>query len=365
MAARDPYETLGVARDADQDAIRKAYRKLAKAHHPDLNPGDKAAEERFKEAAAAHDLLGDPEKRRRFDAGEIDASGAERPPRQYYRNYADASGADDPYASESGYADFLDDETLASILRGARRRAGPMRGRDVRYRLPVEFLVAVNGGAARVTLPEGETLDVTIPPGAEDGQTLRLRGRGEPGFDGGPAGDALVEIEVRPHKIFTREGDDIHLTLPVSLAEAVLGREVAVPTPTGAVSMKLPKGASSGAKLRLKGKGAARPDGGRGDEYVTLKLVLPEKPDADLEAFVSNWAGAGYDPRAKFGLSTGANSCCARASSARRSRCSSPSAGWSRAGRARPRSSPTPTSRAPASSASCAPTWASTTPAST
>lgn len=296
----DPYEVLGVPRSATSDEIRKAYRKLAKAHHPDLNPGDKAAEERFKAAASAYDILNDPEKRRRFDAGEIDGSGAERPQHQYYRSYAGGPQGE-PYASDAGYADFLDDEALASILRGARRR-GPLRGRDVGYRLRIDFLTAVNGGSARVMLPDGRSIEVAVPPGTEDGRTLRLKGEGEPGRDGGEPGDALVEIEVAPHKFFTREGDDIHLTLPVSLAEAVLGREVPVPTPTGAVSMKLPKGANSGTKLRLRGKGAARREGGRGDEYVTLSIALPDKPDADLEAFVSGWAGAGYDPRGKLGL---------------------------------------------------------------
>ncbi|ACK52789.1 chaperone DnaJ domain protein [Methylocella silvestris BL2] len=296
--SRDPYEVLGVQRDAPAGEIQKAYRKLAKAHHPDLNPGDAAAEEKFKEAASAYDLLSDAEKRRRYDAGEIDASGAERPPQHFYRSYAGVDPDASPYANESAYADFLDDETLASILRGARRR-GPAKGRNLHYRLGVDFLTAVNGGSARVGLPGAAPLDVTIPAGAELGQTLRLRGKGEAGSNGGEPGDALVELEVAPHKFFTREGDDIHLILPVSLSEAVLGAEVTVPTPSGSVSMRLPKNANSGTKLRLKGKGVARPNGGRGDEYVTLKIMLPDKSDPELASFVENWAaGKAHDPRA-------------------------------------------------------------------
>jgi DnaJ-class molecular chaperone len=289
---------LGVPHSATADQIQKAYRKLAKKLHPDLNPGNAAAEEQFKEVASANDLLSDPEKRRRFDAGEIDASGAERPPQQFYRRYAGAGAGANPYANDSAYADLMDEDILSSLFRGARQR-GPAPGRDIRYHLPVDFLTAVNGGTARVGLPDGSTIDVAIPAGAREGQILRLRGKGEPGASGGEPGDGLVELEVQPHRFFTREGDDIHLTLPVSLAEAVLGAEIKVPTPTGAVAMRVPKGANSGTRLRLKGKGAARPDGSRGDEYVTLKVVLPDTRDPELETFVETWvAGKKQNPRA-------------------------------------------------------------------
>ncbi len=290
---------LGVPRSASADEIQKAYRKLAKKLHPDLNPGNAKAEEQFKEVASANDLLSDAEKRRRYDAGEIDASGAERPPQQFYRRYAGpgAGMGENPYANDSAYADLMDEDILSSLFRGARQR-GPAPGRDIRYHLPVDFLTAVNGGTARVGLPDGSTLDVAIPPGAHEGQILRLRGKGEPGHAGGEPGDGLVELEVQPHPFFTREGDEIHLTLPVSLREAVLGGEVKVPTPTGAVSMRAPKGANSGTRLRLKGKGAARADGSRGDEYVTLKVMLPDMHDPELESFVTNWsAGKAQNPR--------------------------------------------------------------------
>jgi DnaJ-class molecular chaperone len=167
-----------------------------------------------------------------------------------------------------------------------------MRGQDVQYRLPLDFLDAVNGAKRQLTLPEGSKLDVTIPPGVRDGQILRLRGKGRPGIGGGPPGDALIEIEVRPHPLFTRKGDDIHVELPISLKEAVLGGKVSVPTPSGSVTMTVPKWSNTGTALRLKGKGVPRPDGTRGDEYVTLNVVLPDKPDPELEKFVSQWRAA-------------------------------------------------------------------------
>lgn len=297
--ASDPYETLGIKRDASHDAIRPAYRKLAKKLHPDLNPGDKQAEDRFKSITAAYDLLSDPEKRARFDRGEIDASGAERPQQRTYRDFQDADAGPHAYGGTGAYADFGD--IFGDLF--SRRRAGGgdafrMRGSDARYHLAVDFLDAVNGGTRRITLPDGATLDVTIPPGTEDGQILRLRGKGGEGVGGGPAGDALIGIEVRPHPFFTRNGHDIEVELPVSLAEAVLGGKLDVPTPTGPVRMSVPKGSNTGTRLRLKGKGVATPGGGHGDEYVTLKIVLPEGGDEALEEFVRGWqAGKQQNPR--------------------------------------------------------------------
>jgi DnaJ-class molecular chaperone len=291
--AADPYTVLGVKKDASQDEIQKAYRRLAKKLHPDLNPGNKQAEERFKEISAAYDLLGDPDKRARFDRGEIDASGMERPQQRYYRDFAEGGA----YASDAGFADFASAEDIFSEIFGRSGRANiRMPGSDAHYRLELDFLDAINGGKRQITLPDGSVLDVNIPPGTRDGQILRLRGKGRPGMGGGPPGDALVEIEVRPHRIFTRKGDDIHVDLPISLSEAVLGSKVKVPTPSGSVTMTVPKWANTGTVLRLKEKGVPRIDGSRGDEFVTLKVMLPEKPDPELEKFVAHWRGA-YSPR--------------------------------------------------------------------
>jgi DnaJ-class molecular chaperone len=288
----DPYDLLGVAKTASQDDIQKAYRKLAKKLHPDLNPGNKKAEEQFKEVSAAYDILGDAEKRARFDRGEIDASGAERPHEPFYREYADRSSAH-PYANDAGFADLAEDDDILSQIfgRGRRARAGNirMRGADAHYRLALDFLGAVNGGKQQITLPDGSTLDVTIPPGTRDGQVLRLKGKGGAGVGGGGAGDALIEIEVRPHPQFTLRGDDIHLDLSVPLRDAVLGGKIRVPTPTGTVTMTLPKWSNTGAVLRLRGKGARRAGGGQGDELVTVKIVLPEQPDPALEKLIGQW----------------------------------------------------------------------------
>jgi len=291
----DPYQILGVSRDASQDDIQKAYRKLAKKLHPDLNPGNKAAEDEFKKVSGAYDVLGDADKRARFDRGDIDASGAERPKREYYRNYA--GGASDSYANAEGFSDFAgDDDLFATMFRRGGRSNVRMRGQDAHYRLALDFLDAVNGANRQVTLPDGSVLDVTIPPGTRDGQTLRLRGKGSPGFNGGEAGDALVEIEVRPHSVFTRKGDDIHVELQLPLADAVLGGKITVPTIDGAVTMTVPKWSNSGRTLRLKGKGVKR-SGGAGDEYVVLKIVLPDMPDPELEKLVSQWQQSSGAPR--------------------------------------------------------------------
>jgi DnaJ-class molecular chaperone len=291
--AADPYVTLGVKRDASQADIQKAYRRLAKKLHPDLNPGNKKAEEEFKNVSAAYDLLADAGKRARFDRGEIDASGAERPQQRYYRDFAEGAH---PYASDAGYADFAGADDILSEIFGRGGGANlRMRGQDAHYRLELDFLDAVNGGKQQLTLPDKSVLDVTIPPGTRDGQVLRLRGKGHLGLGGGPPGDALIEVTVRPHPIFTRKGDDIYLDLPIPLRDAVLGGKVQVPTPSGPVTMTIPKWANTGRVLRLKGKGVPRHDGGRGDEHVTLKVMLPELPDPELEKFVARWRPASAD----------------------------------------------------------------------
>ncbi|HWN49721.1 MAG TPA: DnaJ C-terminal domain-containing protein, partial [Xanthobacteraceae bacterium] len=238
--AVDPYTTLGVKKDATQDEIQKAYRRLAKKLHPDLNPGNKVAEEKFKEVSAAYDLLGDPDKRARFDRGEIDASGMERPRQQYYRDFADQDGWS-AYTNNSGFSDFGDyagtEDILSEIFGRQGRAARRRRGQDVRYHLDLSFLDAVNGGKQSIVLPDGTTLEVNIPPGTRDGQILRLRGKGRPAAGDGQPGDALIEISAQPHPYFTRKGDDIYLDLPISLKEGVLGAKIKVPTPGGAVTV--------------------------------------------------------------------------------------------------------------------------------
>lgn len=295
---RNPYEVLGIAATASAADLQKAYRKLAKKLHPDLNPGDKAAEEKFKEVAGAYDLLSDEAKRKRFDAGEIDATGAERPQQHYYRDYA-ASDQGHPYEDTWAFADYMDtDDAFAELLRRGQRARANRRGQDLHYRLPVDFVDSITGANKRLTLPDGGTLDVKIPPGLVDGQILRLKGKGAPGAGKGGPGDALIEVEVLPDPRFTRDGDDISLEVPVSLSEAVLGGTVRVPTPTGDVNLSVPKGSNTGTTLRLKGKGAPRQGGGHGDQFVKLKVVLPKPPDPELEAFVASWdKGKAFNPR--------------------------------------------------------------------
>ncbi|MFE0756699.1 DnaJ C-terminal domain-containing protein [Inquilinus sp. NPDC058860] len=303
----DPYAVLGVPRTASEDEIRRAYRKLAKKHHPDLNHGDARAEERFKAVSSAYDLLSDAEKRRRFDAGEIDANGTERGyarrPGGGWAGAGAGSGAGGTrYQRYDNYDAFTDPGDIDDILRGmfgrGGARAGTAKGRDISYTLRAEFRLAVEGGETTVTLADGRSLKVTLPVGLTDGQTIRLRGQGERGPRGAP-GDALIEVRIIPDPVLERDGSDIRMTLPVSLQEAVLGGRVEVPTLLGPVMLTIPKGSNSGAVLRLKGKGVRSPtSGGRGDQYVRLAVTLPDPADPELARFVEDWgARHPYDPR--------------------------------------------------------------------
>jgi DnaJ-class molecular chaperone len=293
--AETPYELLGVKPDASPDEIRKAYRKLAKQLHPDLNPGKPEAEARFKSVTAAYDLLSDADKRARYDRGEIDETGAERP--QYsYRPHAEGAHG---WKYSSQEMDPADLEDLFAMFGSGMRGGGARRGRggqsfqapggDRLYTLTVDFVEAAVGAKKRLSLAPDNALDVTIPPGIEDGQVLRLRGKGDPGIGGGPAGDALIEVHIAPHPHFHRDGDNILVDLPVSLSEAVLGGRVTVPTVTGPVTMTIPKGSDTGAQLRLRGKGIQRRNAA-GDQIVTLKVMIGAPDDAELAAFLEGWA---------------------------------------------------------------------------
>ena len=296
-----------MTRGASADEVRKAFRKLAKKHHPDTNPGDKASEEKFKRVSAAFDIVGDPDKRKKFDAGEIDADG-----RETSRGFGGGGGG--PWGqpgggwSPRGQAEGPDvdlNDILGEILgRSARGGAqggqgGPFggfsqRGADVRAKLEIDLEDTIHGAKKRIAFSDGRTIDVSIPKGAEEGQALRLKGQGSPGRAG--PGDAFIELTIRPHPIFRREGDNLVMDLPVSIPDAVLGGKVQAPTPDGPVNVSVPKG--GGSSLRLKGKGLSDAKGKRGDLVARIVLVLPDTIDAGLEAFAETWrAERPYTPR--------------------------------------------------------------------
>jgi DnaJ-class molecular chaperone len=307
----DPYTVLGVSRSASDEDIRQAFRGLAKKLHPDVNPDDKAAAERFKQVSQAYDLLGDPAKRRRFDAGEIDASGE---PRHTYAGgfhgrAGPGGGAGRSPADDLGFGDIFSDLFGGRGPRGFGAGGAPgggfggahfsSKGADVRYTLQVDFTEAAKGTRKRVTLPGGNALDLNVPAGVDDGRILRLKGKGQPGVNGGPPGDALVEITVRPDRNFERDGKNIRSELPISIDEAVLGGKVAVETIWGAVNLTIPKGTSSGQTFRLRGKGVKDDAGGMtGDQLVSVKIVLPDEIDEELAYFLTEWRQKhSYNPR--------------------------------------------------------------------
>jgi DnaJ-class molecular chaperone len=314
--AEEPYSLLGVARGSDFADVRKAYRKLAKQLHPDANPGNKAAEERFKKVSAAFGFLDDPARKAKYDSGEIDADGNPRfggmggGPRSGGGRGpfggGDPFGAGGPFAgaagagrrqSGPGTADF---EAMFGDLFGAASRGnagfqGGLKGQDLQAKIEIDFVDAIAGGKQRVQVG-GRTIDVAIPAGVETGRTLRLRGQGGAGQGGMPAGDLMVTIAVKPHQVFERDGDDVRMDLPVSLLEALQGGRVEATTPAGIVALNIPAGSNSGTVLRLKGRGVARP-GAPGDLYVRLVLALPDGENDDLKALLSDWARRDEAPR--------------------------------------------------------------------
>jgi DnaJ-class molecular chaperone len=300
--ASDPYQVLGVPRSASADEIRKAFRKLAKANHPDTNPNNKEAEERFKRVSAAFDIVGDPPKRKKFDAGEIDADG-----RESMGGFG--GGGQGPWGPPPGGGfgggsrgqsfEGVDlNDILGDMFGGARGGRGgggagggfggfSQRGADVRARMDIDLEDAIRGAKRRISFSDGRTIDVTIPKGAQEGQTLRLKGQGSPGRAG--AGDALIELSIAPHPIFRREGEVLVMDVPVTVYDAVLGGKAEAPTPDGPVTLTIPKGANTGARLRLKGRGLSDAKGARGDLFARLVVTLPDTPDPALEALSETW----------------------------------------------------------------------------
>jgi len=314
----DPYKILGVPKNASEADIKKAFRGLAKKHHPDKHAGDATAQKRFQEISGAYDILGDKDKRAQFDAGAIGADGNPRgvDPRQHggFRQGNPfgfgGGGGGDPRAggfkfdfehAPGGAAGFED--IFADLMGGGgRRRSQPRasKGEDFSASVTVSFAEAASGGTRRIVLQNGEQLDVKIPVGVKDGQVVRVKGRGGAGRGGGPNGDILLSVSVAAHPTMTRDGNDIRADLPVTLKEAVLGGKVPVPTLTGAVSLSVPPNSNTGTTLRLKGKGiGAHGATPAGDLYVRLVVTLPDKPDEALHEFLKGWPGD-YDPRTKI-----------------------------------------------------------------
>ena len=293
--AGDPYKELGVSKGASADEVKKAYRKLAKELHPDKNPGDKITEDKFKRVTAAFDILGDAEKRAKYDAGQIDNDGNDQ-----YRGFGGGGRAGGSPFGQGGGAggpggrasfDGVDLDDLFGMFGGGGRQRGARdftaRGQDVKATLDISLEDAIAGATRRIQFSDGRTLDVTIPKGASEGQTIRLRGQGSPGR-GAENGDALIELKIETHPIYKRDGADLTMDLPVSVPDAVLGAKVRVPTPEGVVQMTIPAGSNSGKILRLKARGAFAA-GKRGDLLARLVVTLPDEPDEALTKFAEEW----------------------------------------------------------------------------
>ena len=318
--ALDLYQRLGLKRGASEAEIKKAYRSLAKQLHPDRNKDKPDAAKRFSEVTAAYDLLSDKDKRARYDRGEIDEEGNPKMPfGSGFGGYSQGGGGPHPGAGGQGFESFnfggAEGADLGDLFEGlfggssGRSRGGPFggfrqrqrapeRGADINYRLKVPFEDAVALTPQRITLGDGKTIDLKLPKGLEDGTKIRLGGKGQEGPAG--RGDAIVTIEIAPHRFYTRDGTNIRLLLPITLKEAVLGAKVKVPTPEGAVMLTVPKNTSSGKVLRLKGRGFMAKDGTRGDQLVSVEIDVPSD-DAELQRFAESWAGAG-NPRASLGV---------------------------------------------------------------
>jgi curved DNA-binding protein len=315
---RDLYAVLGVARNADAETLRKAYRKLARRYHPDVNPGDKSAEDKFKEISEAYDVLSDATKRRNYDEfGEIslqggfDADQARRAREAFGARFGGGPGAGRGGFEGAEAFEFGDLDDLLGRFgfggRSASGRAAGLRGTDLEASLELDFLEAARGGEKRLTLqlpgedgrPRTTNLTVRIPPGVADGGRIRLRGKGGPGLGGGPPGDLWAQVRVRPHPVFQREGRDVRVDVPVTLAEAVRGAKIEVPTLDGRATLTVPPGTDSGQKLRLRGKGIPDPAGGTpGDLYVVIQIRVPKQLDAETLEHLDALAKAGpEDPR--------------------------------------------------------------------
>jgi DnaJ-class molecular chaperone len=324
---KDLYDVLGVKKGASEAEIKKAFRTLAKKHHPDTKGGDVAAKKRFQEISGAYDILGDKEKRAKYDSGQIDGQGNpkgfdpraaqqgfEADPFGFGRRAGTTGGTSGPgdfhftFTEHGGNTEegFRPEDLFSDLLGGmagrgrGRAQQAPHAGQDFTVQTMVSFEEAANGGTRRVVLPNGEQIDVKIPPGIKDGQQIRLKGRGGAGRAGAPAGDVMIQVSVAPHPYFTRDGKDLKIDLPVTLKEAVLGAKVPVRTLSGAVSLSVPAGSNTGTVLRLKGKGIpGQGEEAAGDLYARVVVTLPDEPDETLRKFAEGWS-ADYDPRAKL-----------------------------------------------------------------
>lgn len=276
--SKDLYQILGISRTASADEIRRAYKRKAKDSHPDLHPDDTKKAEIFKAASAAYEILGDAQKRGQYDRGEIDADGNPT-------GFGGPHGFGGAGHTAGGFQGDPFEEILSGMFGGGRRRPGPRKGSDIRYRVEISFEDAVTGARREMTVADGRALNVSIPAGIETGQTLRLKSQGKPSQSGGPPGDALLEIIVRKSKVWTRDGNDIRMTVPVPLKTAILGGQVDVNTPMGPIALKIPEGSNSGAVLRLRSKGVQVP-GKIGHLYARLEVHIEDPRDSALR----DWA---------------------------------------------------------------------------